>query len=363
VCTRRVVTSFAPTYGKLPNKYHTSTSLFSENPSSEGNYRSNLNDLRKILEQSWNEKTMSHVPTNAESAATAATEAIINTLNDPACEKGKIIMIDIALPSLDPSFGSFYDDVGAVEFCCELAKGVNSQRENCSNLRNQGRVAIVVKDENLVSRAKRFVESASDENIDATIEEIDDFAGLSLSTDADDPQKPTSPYRIGSFLGSADIPSGPNMINDICKLVAKNALPETEAQKDDIIIISCPISQPELIGVRWLVSKHGSSKTIIVVNNRLNPLPRELMASETVYSVLPLIARSVGGDDSAKPNPKIVVLRRYPNAWEIHVDDSKSGVGFELVSSVPEDKVGIRGPSMEYISNRVKEYMQQKFGA
>jgi hypothetical protein len=145
------------------------------------------------------------------------------------------------------------------------------------------------------------------------------------------------------------------MVYDVCKLVSQNAVPPSQVINEDVIILTCPISQIELIAVRWI--------TIIVVNNRLNPVPSELMKAETVYSVLPLIARSVGPDFSeAPPNPKIVLLRRYPTDWQIHVDDSKSGLGFELVSSTPADKVGTRGPSMDYIRSRVQEFMEERFG-
>jgi len=320
---------------------------------------------------------MGDVPTNSESAASAAAESIISALNQP--DRAKVFMIDISLPSLDPASGSnIYDDVGAVEFCYELVKKIHSQRGSCASLRQNGSAAIVVRDANLVSRSKRVLEDdlgdSTSENED--VEYFDDFADFGVTIGASELQKnePTTPddeinqknkeiYRIGSFLGSADPPSGPNMLHDMVKLVAKNALAASEAKEEDIIIMMCPISQAELVGVRWLVSKYGGSKTIVIVNNRLHPLPQELMASETVYSVLPLIARSVGSaSDNPNPSPKIVLLRRYPKAWEIHVDVSKSGAGFELASEVPASEVGVRGPSMEYIGNRVKEFMQLKFG-
>jgi hypothetical protein len=347
------VISFAPSLQKRKAKF--STSLLAGDTGDS--YRSDADEMRKILEESWNEKTMSHIPTNIESGARAATEAIMNILHDH--EERKVIMIDIALPSLDPNFGSFYDDVGAAEFCCELADGITSHREASNYLSNDGKIAIVVKDGNLVSRTKRIL----DHSPTTTVEEYNDFSDFVLPS-LDGNQEKLPSYRIGSFLGSADkIPSGHNMINEICKLVSQNAIPTPNALNEDVIIMSCPITQAELIGVRWLVSKYGGSKTIIIVNNRLNPLPRELMEAETVYSVLPLIARSVGSASDEKPatrNPKIVLMRRYPHDWQIYVDDS-SGLGFELASSVPAQSVGVKGPSMDFISERVKEYMVEKF--
>ena len=330
------------------------TPLFAEEQNED--YRSNVDQMRNILEQSWNETTMSHIPTNAKSGALAGTEAIMNILNDPSCGNA-VMMIDIALPSLDPT-SPFYDAIGAVEFCVELANGINDLRQNSEHLRNDGKIAIVVKDENLSTRAKKVL----DDPLQDDIAEYDDFSDFDLpSIDTASSTSGVPGYRIGSFFGSSEeIPSGRNMMQDICKLVSQNAIPSANAQDEDAIIINCPASQAELIGVRWLISKYGSSKRIIIVNNRLNPLPHELVEAETIYSVLPLIARSVGKKDEENKNPKIVLMRRFPDDWQIHVDAS-SGLGFELVSSVPAKHVGVRGPSMEFISKRVKEFMIQKF--
>lgn len=360
-CNRAV--SFAPSYQNLKASFSTSL-MVGDNGDS---YRSDVDEMRRILEESWDVKTMSHIPTNAESGAKAATEAIMNLLHENSNQEPKVIMVDIALPSFDPNFGSFYDDVGAAEFCCELADGISSFREASNVLKTDGKVAIILKNENLVSRTQRFLDDKSPHDMiieknDSHVEEYNDFSDFDLpSLDGNQENQPN--YIIGSFLGNVDtIPSGSNMINDICKLVSENAIPSAQSHNEDVIIMNCPFSQAELIGVRWLVSKYGSSKTIIIVNNRFNPLPRELMEAITVYSVLPLIARSVSTASSEeKPaNPKIVLMRRYPHDWQIYVDDS-SGLGFELVSSVAAKNVGVKGPSMDFISKQVKEYMIGRF--
>ncbi len=201
-----------------------------------------------------------------------------------------------------------------------------------------------------------------DEPEEDIVVEFDDFADLGMPSEMDESVQDENAYRIGSFTGDgADtISNGPRMMQEIAALVAANAMPAAEAKHEDVIIISCPtMNQAELVGVRLLVSQYSRSKTIVIVNNRLDPLPTELITSETVYSVLPLIARSVKGDSD---NPKIVLLRRYPKNWEIHLD-SKGDAGFQLVSTIPAETVGLRGPSMELIGERVKSYMQTKFGA
>ena len=143
------LTSPYQTTSRRTNYISSSALRNSEDANGENGKRKNMDELRRILEQSWNEETMSKVPTNAKSASEAATEAIVNSLND--LPGNKVIMVDIALPSLDPSYISFYDDVGAVDFCTKLAMEINSKRSNCSSLSNDATCAIVVKSENLVS--------------------------------------------------------------------------------------------------------------------------------------------------------------------------------------------------------------------
>jgi hypothetical protein len=58
-------------------------------------------------------------------------------------------------------------------------------------------------------------------------------------------------------------------------------------------------------------------------------------------------------------SPKIVVLRRYPSDWEVHID---SGDGFKLAASVPDEQVGRSGPTVQWISERVKQHLQTKIG-
>lgn len=340
--------------------HRSSSSSEESSENGEENIRSDLDAMRKILESSWNEDTMgTNIPTTPESAASAAAESIFSAWDNKNGDddEGTVFMVDIGLPSMDPLSGpNVYDDISAVEFCAELAKRINDKRGQSNLLRPDGRCAIVVKDGNLASRSSRLLD-VSDEEEAGDVVEFDDFADLGFSDDSSEIKKA---YRIGSFLGDNEPPSnGPNMMKNIANFVATNAMPKADAKEEDVIIIACPtMSQTELVGVRLLVSQF-SSKTIVIVNNRLNPLPRELMLSETVYSVLPLIARSVTGDSK---NPKIVLLRRHPNKWEVHVDDSVSEKGFQLVSAVEADSVGTRGPSMEWIGETVKTYMQGKFG-
>ncbi|GFH54421.1 hypothetical protein CTEN210_10897 [Chaetoceros tenuissimus] len=329
---------------------------------SDGNdYRNDMDEMRKILEQSWNEKTMSAPPTNSASAALAACESIVNYLNDPSTEEKKVIMVDIALPLMDPSYQEVYDDVGAVEFCCKLAMELNYKRDECKSLKNDGSCAIIVNNQNLIDRATDKLDILADLEEVEEYDDFSDFAISSMDTPLDDDIDERNSFRLASMIGDSEVPTGKSMINDVCKLVSKNVMESEQIQTDDVIIVNAPISQVELVATRWLISRYSMDKSIVIVNNRINPLPQEMMGAVPSYCVLPLIARTV--QDSNNPNPKIVVMRRFPDDWQIHIDDSKSGKGFELVSSVPAKKVGVRGPSMEWISGCVKDFMQQRFGA
>lgn len=188
-------------------------------------------------------------------------------------------------------------------------------------------------------------------------------------------------YRLGSLFGDSRISTGPDMFDDAMDAVDKNVFDTdiTEDQEDTLIVLSA-FSEEEMIGVRRLVAKHKDTKTIIFVNCKLNPIPRELIFAETVYSILPLIARPVqsktnilsnnesGNSQQGPSSPKIVVLRRFPNDWEVHVDaDGQSG--FELADIVPSAMIstsesigGSKGPSGGVISTIVKKFMSLKFG-
>ena len=342
------------------------------NNSNNENYRQDADLMRSMLESSWKEETMGQVPTSPERAASNAAEAVLSALSD---QSNGIFLVDISLPSMDPMSGdTVYDDVGAAEFCIEFAARLNENRNTCDRLQNDGSVSILVKDDSLVSRIQKYAKHNFTSKKEPEVEHYDDFSDFdgrnlfqedeedSVSSDGKDEKN----VSFKSILGDNEMENDKNMINEVVKSVAINGTPE---QNDDVIIILAPISQQELVGVRWLVSKYGDSKTIIIFNNKLNPLPNELMMAETCYSVFPLIARSATSPPSSSQNegqeqplnPKIVLLRRFPRDWEIHIDINE-GSGFELAGSVPAGNVGMRGPSMDWIAGCVKQHMQSKFG-
>jgi len=176
-------------------------------------------------------------------------------------------------------------------------------------------------------------------------------------------------YRLGSLLGDKLISSGPDMFDNVVEAVDENAVPSQNKNDEDTLIILSSASQEEMIAIRRLIAKFKSTKTFIFVNCKLNPLPREMIRATTVYSILPLIAKPIVSeanilakdqDPSSQSEPtKVVLMRRFPRDWELFVDID--GSGFEMVDSVPASAVGAKGPSMEWISSCVKNFMKLKF--
>jgi hypothetical protein len=167
---------------------------------------------------------------------------------------------------------------------------------------------------------------------------------------------PPKRYRLASFFGDSVISSGANMVQDVIRVIQENALPTEE---EETIIILSPISREEVVAVRSLVANYAATKRIVLVNSKIDPLPKELLAGVTVYSVLPLLAQPTGvkSGDSDKPNPNVVVLRRYPRDWEIFVDIGK---GFELAATKAASPEKTAGPDKEWIAACVQQHLKSK---
>lgn len=168
-------------------------------------------------------------------------------------------------------------------------------------------------------------------------------------------QKPKS-YRLASMFGDATFKKGPDMFDKVVKAVSTNGQPQED---EDTLIVLSANSEEETIGIRALVAKYQHKKTIVLVNCQMDPIPRELVKAETIYSLLPLIARPVGAKTEAPSiaQPKVIVLRRYPRDFEVFMD---FGTGFELTETVTTDQVGRTGPSMAWIVDRLKRQMDAR---
>ena len=379
--------------------------------------RSNLDRMRFLLEQSWNANTMGAVPTHPESAAEAAGMAISQAMQQ---QKGnddnnnKVFLVDICLPSMDITLGpNVYDGISAIEFCNSMAQTLSrlndvrstilvrnqlslnsiqtalSLKQKETEQQKQEEEEIVTKDtdnemtifddfsdfdilsntfENdfRVSTSKNHNNNNNNNNDDDDDDDIDlikqqlmasydstenydgEMDEVVVSTKKDS-------FRLASLFGNTVIQPGKQMMQQVIDAVKENvALSETE----NVIMILSPATQEEMIAVRKLISDYSSDKYIVLVNHKLNPMPKELFTAETVYSMLPLIANAKSSPVE-QPNPKIVLMRRYPQEWEIFIA-IQNNMEFELAASIPAHSVGKRGPSMEIIADCVKQFMTIK---
>ena len=162
-------------------------------------------------------------------------------------------------------------------------------------------------------------------------------------------------YRLASVFGDAIISKGTDMADDILTALRQNARP---LPNEDTLIILSSVSREEGIALRSLVASYQSTKTIVLVNCKVDQVPRELSKGETVYSVLPLVAKNVQDN-----GPNVVVLRTYPGKWQVYVDANDGTMGFQLASEADADNFSKkRGPPMEWITKCVKNFLLSRLG-
>mmetsp|Transcript_24672 Transcript_24672/g.60602 ORF Transcript_24672/g.60602 Transcript_24672/m.60602 type:complete len:475 (-) Transcript_24672:161-1585(-) len=161
-------------------------------------------------------------------------------------------------------------------------------------------------------------------------------------------------YRLATLFGSREIKKSSEMMTEVVETIRENALPK-EDEKNMIILSSLSIQ--ETVAVRSLVDKYESQKNIILVNCKLDPLPPELRSAQTVYSILPLIAKQRGPAEKSSDDkpPRVVVLRRYPKPWEVYVD---VGEGFQLADSIPPTSQTKRELPLEFITESVRKWLR-----
>lgn len=368
--------------------------------------------VRRMLEVSWNTSKMGRVPADPEAAAEEAYSSILQAAGRTKSADGDsieeeddmtgVFFVDLLLPAYDISQvvegTKLYDEVTAVEYCIALA--------DCF----KGKTEILVRDANAVRTVSKVLQAREEREqeqtpvsdadvvfgdgnfIDNKEEAMDDVTeGIDSDPDSDFRQKllanwnenPIAPsedgidmpspkssetisneattsksYRLASLFGDTKINQGPDMATAVIQAVRDNAL---AADDEDNIIILSAVGKDEMVAVRGLVTKYDSDKKIILVNCQFQPVPRELLAAETVYSVLPLAGKKKtnsknndSGDGDEDPPPRIVVLRRYPKDWEIFVD---VGIGYELAETVPVHGSNKRGLGMDFIARAVTRHL------
>ena len=366
--------------------------------------------LRRALEESWNTSKMGRVPIDPEAAAKEAYSSILQAAGGIKAADGETMdetdgmtgtfFVDLLLPSYDITQvvegTSLYDEVTAVEYCIALADCFKGKTEIL--VRDNKTVQTVTKvlkareerekqekeavsDGEVVFGDGNFIDNSSegsnDEDKIVDSDPQDDFRqqllaswndeasapaedGIDLTPkkteSAEIPDDPSKSYRLASLFGNRKIIQGADMASYVIQAVRENALAKDD--EDNIIILSA-IGADEMLAVRGLVAKYQGQKKIIMVNCQFSPVPRELMAAETVYSVLPLAGKKKTNDgtevsDDENPPPKIVVLRRYPKDWQVFVD---VGIGYELAETVPVNGANKRGLGMDVIARAVTRHL------
>jgi len=380
---------------------HPSNRLYLQDSSNEAD----IDALRKSLEKTWNAlkntSTDTHIPANAIDAANDAADSLARSLDKKMLKNpytANIFLIQLLLPSLDITSGkNVYDEVATADFCIELSKAIHEKKalgawyNHKKDTTRSHNVAIFVRDDKVVKSIEKILmargklDSTStfknahttnpitdttshstqiyDDFYDATSSQIFDFNTPSLNI------VPSSRFpnitshatvRLTSLFGDQRISNGPDMTNDIVKVISNQRISE------DIILIICPTTPSEMIAVRKLIQDYGNKKIILLFNEKLDPWPRELNSCEVIYSILPLTASStdesrplrmkIDASDAPVRTMKLVLMRKVED-WELFID--VDGEGFQKAGAVSAQYTDKKGPSMEWIATQVKEYIKK----
>jgi hypothetical protein len=379
--------------------------------SDSGSSPSSFEEMRQLLENSWNVTIMGRTPTNPESAVDECVDAMQRLLKQKHEDNDDKIVyfIDILLPQYDISYGDkIYDEVYTAEFCTQfiqhlqiptvlvyrdqqsvntISRILNARKSTKILDKEEGQPveyddfvseSMQNDDPNIFDFRKSLMQSwettastADEENSNIPDEEKiqPDKERIDTTISSNSQQQTKLCYRIGSLFGSATISKGADMIEDVMMAIQMNdGLPLDHEQ---MMMIVSPISKEEMYAIRAIVNKYNEAKgkkvLIIFFNCKLQPMPQEIIRGETIYSLLPLIGKrkeSSTLNTSRSPyQPKVVVLRRYPHDWQIYVDLDD---GFNCIASISAQDVKLnrlsqqRGPSLEWIQTVVQRYMQQQ---
>ncbi|KAL7458442.1 hypothetical protein ACHAWC_010032 [Mediolabrus comicus] len=317
--------------------------------------------MRAMLESSWDENTMGIIPSGPEQAAAAAADAVASAM----AENHNVVLIDLRLPSYDISEGpKFYDIMAASDFCSFLSDRLRDRnliRKSlvlCRNEKERLEIERVRSQRDDQGEAIQDVidnrddDSSADNDLweETGNEEIDDFRAKLMdswdapvvdadktkdSASASKPQlsapkvmskrvsgKTQSSHRLWSMIGNVEITSnGPDMFDQVVAAVDENAiLSTTTSEPEDALIILSPYDTTDVIAMRRTLARYGQTRTIIIVNHRMEKLPTELHSAQLVYGILPLIARSRSKQDGNDSGLKAVVMKRFPSEWSLYVD-------------------------------------------
>ena len=130
-----------------------------------------------------------------------------------------------------------------------------------------------------------------------------------------------------------------------------------QGEEDALIIIS-PYDTADVVAIRRTLARYGQTRTIVIVNSRMENIPREMDPAVLVYGILPLIARSKSNDNSVDESGlKVVALKRFASDWGLYVD--VYGDGFvEAEGSPPPGGSDKDFPNPEWLAQRVQSHVE-----
>lgn len=355
-----------------------------------------MQQLRTLLEASWNQSLMGIIPTTPLAAAHEISQGILSS----SSRHGGVSIIDLQLPSLDLRQGTrWYDAVLAADVAHLLVERLFQQQQQRDDDESDGTTSnalLLVRDEATVRTIERVwdtrtVSSTEDEQEEEEEEEsttivYDDFADFgfkesiavaekessrtssSSSSELVDVQPQQTPnvdrrrIQLKSLFGDALVSEGADMEDKVIRALQANVvthLKQVEALNKgtvDTIVMIAPITRPEVMAIRALVRTYSKNKRIILINPHFaKPRPMELQYAQTVYSLRPFLVRS---KDSQERLTKIVVLKRQQE-WELFLSNSANGQFERMAVNLPEGDA-MDGPSMKWVAACAQQYLQQK---
>ena len=314
------------------------------------------------------------VPSDAVKAAEACSQAVANAMR----QNRNLMMVDLRLPSYDITEGPrAYDSFGVYDFCAHLSRQLKQ-------LSLVTKTLILVRNDSEVKeieREKRIRGDGDDSNDTADPgrplqnevgSEVDDFRDQLManwgSTANEEPVlsetapvgEPTplardnSSHRLWSMIGETEISSGPDQFDQTIQAVDQHALLQGE---EDALIIVAPYDTVDTVALRRTLARYRNTRTIIIVNSRIELLPRELDNAVMCYGILPLVARR--GHDDPDAGLKAVVLKRYPDPWKVFVDVDDEGFDEAKGGPTPPvDSSDKQLPSPDWIALKVQAYIE-----
>ena len=326
-----------------------------------------LDAWRSMLEASWNHD-MGPIPSSPEEGAEAAAEAIADALR----ARKNVVMVDLRLPSYDMTEGAtLYNPLEVYDFCSSLSDNLQK--------RELIRKSLVLvhsdKERATIDRARSQreeqggVASEKKGNAEGNMEggKVDEFRQRIMSSwesvsnepppvaETKVPEDEHSSHRLWSMIGTEELSPGPDMFDQVITAVDRNALLRTN---EDALIIVAPHDAADTIAVRRIMARYGHTRTIILVNARMEPLPRELAPALLVYGIMPLVARSPGKDAGETAGLKAVVMKRFPADWAVYVDASGEGFVEAGGSQIREYGTDKSFPSPQWIAQRVQAHIE-----